>query len=191
MTRGGGADCTIARRSRAAAFARRSTSSAAAGGMRASARIAAADLDVMPRRDDVGMAKEPRVRDPSCHTTTCVRDRFVLQIPLRGSASAQTGRGEPERFQTELSDDRVKRTTKGVRLRPHHAVVMTLSEHTCLDDINEQSITTCCAPFARPSAKDMCFKIATTTKWRQRDGRETALQRTTRESPGACRLRTV
>ena len=80
----------------------------------------------MPRRVEVSMAKEPRD----------IRDRFAQQIPL----SAQTSRVEPERFGTELSDDRVKLTTKGVRLKPDHAVVIAQSEHMCLDDIKEQLI---------------------------------------------------
>ena len=84
----------------------------------------------MPRRVEVSMAKGPRD----------IRDRFALQIPLRGAANSQTGRGEPERFQTELRDDRVKLTTKGVRLRPYLAVVVAQSEKMGLDDINEQLI---------------------------------------------------
>ena len=81
----------------------------------------------MPRRVDVGMAKEPRD----------IRDRFALQIPLRGTASAQTGWGKPERFQAELRDDRVKLTAKSVRFQPDHAIIIPQPEHMRLDDINE------------------------------------------------------
>ena len=84
----------------------------------------------MPRRVDVGLAKEPRD----------IRDRFALQVPLHGSASAQSGKSKPERFQTELRDDRVKLTTKTVRLQPDHAIITAPPEHMRPDDINELRI---------------------------------------------------
>ena len=73
------------------------------------------------------MAKEPRD----------IRDRFALQIPLRSTASAQTGWSKPERLQAELRDDRVKLTAKSVRLQPDHAIIVAQPEHMRLDDINE------------------------------------------------------